>query len=122
MDQDGDVVAEEYRPAFEADGPAAVSLNKAAVVGSYTPNGYGLYDMSGNVIEWTNDRYDRGYYAFMPKRNPQGPADGLYKSTRGGSWAEVRGSQLANYYRNFTDPELRGSAIGFRCAMSVAPQ
>ena len=113
---DGGVVADEYRPAFEAGGPAAVSLNKAAAVGSYPPNGYGLYDMIGNVIEWTNDWYDRGYYAFMPKTNPQGPDDGLYKSTRGGGWAEGRGSKLANHYRNFSDPDLRGSTIGFRCA------
>jgi len=94
----------------------AVSRNKAAAVGTSTPNDYGLYDMIGNVIEWSNDWYDRGYYAFMPKRNPQGPETGLYKSVRGGGWAEGRGTKLANHFRNFSDPELRSSTIGFRCA------
>jgi formylglycine-generating enzyme len=94
----------------------AVSRNKAAIVGSFPPNDYGLYDMIGNAAEWLNDWYDRGYYAFMPKKNPQGPETGLYKSVRGGGWAEGRGTKLANYYRNFSDPELRSSTIGFRCA------
>ena len=94
----------------------AVSRNRAAAVGSYPPNGYGLYDIIGNVIEWNSDWYERGYYAFMPKKNPQGPETGLYKSVRGGGWVEGRGAKLANYYRNFSDPELRSSTIGFRCA------
>lgn len=97
-------------------GAGALSRNRASNVGSYAPTGYGLYDMVGNVIEWTNDWYDRGYYAFMPKNNPQGPETGLYKSVRGGGWAEGRSTKLANYYRNFSDPELRSSTIGFRCA------
>jgi sulfatase modifying factor 1 len=99
-----------------ADVKLSVQRNKAAAVGESTPNGYGLYDMIGNVIEWTNDWYDRGYYAFMPKTNPQGPQTGLYKSVRGGGWVEGRGTKLANFYRNFSDPELRSSTIGFRCA------
>jgi hypothetical protein len=76
----------------------------------------GVYDMIGNVIEWTNDWYDLGYYAFMPKQNPKGPDAGMYRSVRGGGWAEGRGEKLANYYRNFSDPETRSSTIGFRCA------
>ena len=101
---------------IDASAPAAVSRNKAAAVGSLAPNGYGVYDMIGNVVEWTSDWYDRGYYAFVPKTNPQGPETGLYKSVRGGGWAEGRGTKLANHFRNFSDPELRSSTIGFRCA------
>ena len=54
----------------------------------------------------------------MPKRNPQGPDTGLYKSVRGAGWSEGVGEdgQLTNFYRNFSDPELRGLTIGFRCA------
>jgi formylglycine-generating enzyme required for sulfatase activity len=96
--------------------PAVYNRNKAAAVGSLPPNGYGLYDMIGNVIEWTNDWYDSGYYAFMPRVNPKGPDTGMYRSVRGGGWAEGRGEKLANYYRNFSDPETRSSTIGFRCA------
>ncbi len=116
---DGGIVADEYRPQFEAGGPAAVSLNQAAAVGSYPPNGYGLFDMIGNVMEWTNDWYERGYYVFMPKSNPQGPEDGIYKSVRGGGWAEGRGrgGKLGNHYRNYSDPEQRALTIGFRCSL-----
>ena len=96
--------------------PAAVSRNKAAAVGSFPPNGYGLHDMIGNVIECTNDWYDPGYYAFMPRVNPKGPETGMYRSIRGGGWAEGRGEKLANYYRNFSDPETRSTTIGYRCA------
>src|SRR5438094_930978 len=98
--------------------PAAISRGKAMPVGSFPPNGYGLHDMIGNVMEWTNDWYDMNYYAFMPKKNPQGPETGLYKSVRGGGWTEGLGEdgQLTNFYRNFSDPELRGLTIGFRCA------
>jgi len=98
--------------------PAAISRGKAMAVGSFPPNGYSLYDMIGNVMEWTNDWYDANYYPFMPKMNPQGPDTGLYKSVRGGGWSESEGEdgQLTNSYRNFSDPELRGLTIGFRCA------
>jgi len=106
---------EEDAPA-NAPIPAVTNRNKAAAVGTLAPNGYGLYDMIGNVIEWTNDWYDHDYYLFMPKENPKGPETGMYRSVRGGGWAEGRGEKLANYYRNFSDPETRSSTIGFRCA------
>ena len=98
--------------------PAAIARGKAMSVGSFPPNGYGLYDMIGNVMEWTNDWYDLNYYAFMPKKNPPGPETGLYKSVRGAGWSEGVGEdgQLTNSCRNFSDPELRGFTIGFRCA------
>ncbi len=62
--------------------------------------------------------YDQNYYAFMPKENPLGPETGKYKSIRGAGWAEGAGNgdTKTNNYRNFSDPELRGSTIGFRCA------
>ena len=100
----------------------ALGLTAATAVGSFPPNGYGLHDMTGNVMEWTQDWYDPTYYPFMPKVNPHGPEDGLYRSIRGGAWAVGVGERVANFHRNFSDPELRGLTIGFRCAMSVAPQ
>ena len=50
-----------------------------APVGSYLPNGYGLYDMAGNAIEWVSDWYQRDYYASSPVNNPKGPENGTYK-------------------------------------------
>jgi formylglycine-generating enzyme required for sulfatase activity len=96
--------------------PAAINRDGAMPVGSFAPNGYGLYDMIGNVIEWTNDWYDINYYAFMPKRNPPGPASGRYKSVRGGGWRDGDGYFLMNAYRNFSDPDLRMITLGMRCA------
>jgi len=98
--------------------PAAVDREGATTVGSFPPNGYGLYDMIGNVMEWTNDWYYDNYYPFMPKQNPRGPETGLYRSVRGAPWSEGGGEGAAYtvYYRNFTDPEIRTSTVGFRCA------
>jgi formylglycine-generating enzyme required for sulfatase activity len=62
----------------------------ALPVGGYAPNGYGLFDMSGNVGEWVGDWYDPTYYAVSPASNPTGPptqTDPLQRrADRGGGW------------------------------------
>jgi formylglycine-generating enzyme required for sulfatase activity len=82
------------------------------------PNGFGLYDMLGNVREWVNDWYDQNYYQSSPSQDPTGPTHGLFRVERGGSWLDdprvVRVS-----YRYGSSPGYGFDDFGFRCGGDV---
>ncbi len=91
-------------------------------VGSYSPNDYGLFDMSGNVAEWTSSAYDESAYTFTHDFNPTYKYNALpddphvmkRKVLRGGSWKDV-GYFLQNGTRTYEYQDSSKSFIGFRC-------
>jgi len=87
-------------------------------VGCYPPNGYGIFDMSGNVVEWVNDWFHPDYYGTSPYRDPKGPEKGYIAVIRGGGWHS--GRMCCNVYtRNAIKYTWVDIAVGFRCAADV---
>ena len=89
------------------------SGNTTHAVGTKQPNGLGIYDMSGNVWQWTADYYSESYYRESPRVNPKGASKGSKRIFRGGSWFyDPRGVRTT--YRDFDFPDFRSSYLGFR--------
>jgi len=84
-------------------------------VGNFNPNGFGLYDMAGNVLEWSNDWYQEDYYSQSPSENPIGPATGFEKIIRGGAWNRSE-TYLQCAFREKKSPNTKHYDIGFRIA------
>lgn len=77
----------------------------------------GVYELSGNVMEWVNDWYNPRAYREITETNPMGPTEGQFKVLRGGSWLSSP-EELTVTYRDTFDPLVSRANIGFRCAMA----
>ena len=112
------------------------NIGDTTAVGEYTANGYGLYDMAGNVWEWCLDGYDSGFYAVSPSQNPLSGANSIewildnytgVKSSRvlrGGSWFvpfPLHFSSCGSPFASGSSPSYTYFNYGFRCARTVSP-
>lgn len=87
-------------------------------VGQKKPNGYNIYDMSGNLLEWVADWYNSNYYKISPKNKPKGPDTGVERILRGGSWDNHwLGARTTKKFAN--PPNVKYNNNGFRCAKSA---
>ena len=104
-------------------------VGDTTAVGKYPPNGYGLYDMTGNVYEWCLDEYNKDFYFTSPRENPLSGANSVdwvinnftsikpNRVLRGGSWnSDPRYLRVA--FRRWNKPSFTSENFGFRCAKS----
>jgi sulfatase modifying factor 1 len=107
-----------YAGSIVADDVAWFSRNSTSTshpVAAKSANACGLYDMSGNVWEWTGDWYDSNYYETSPDSDPEGPVTGTGRSGRGGCW-DYMADSIRVPFRFGRSPALHGSYLGFRVA------
>ncbi|MCS6853059.1 MAG: formylglycine-generating enzyme family protein [Gemmataceae bacterium] len=124
-------MANNWQGDFPNTNSALDGYKTTAPVRSFPPNGYGLYDMSGNVWEWCSDWYRPDYYRMSPRKNPQGPdgassfdplEPGIPKRVQRGGSFMCADSYCIRYMpagRGKGEPKSAAWHIGFRCVRSA---
>jgi len=102
----------------ETTNSAGIFFGRTTVVGSYEPNGWGLYDMHGNVAEWCSDRWNNSNLPGGRVIDPPGPATGQFRVLRGGGWLErARYCRVGNRNGN-NDPLFKFYDHGLRVVLA----
>lgn len=112
-----------WQGAFPTHDTAEDGFSTTAPVRTFEPNGYGLWQMSGNVWEWCADWFSAGYYRRSPAADPAGPDTGEQRVMRGGSCL-CHHSYCHRYRvaaRSSNTPESTSGNLGFRCAGDAPP-
>jgi formylglycine-generating enzyme required for sulfatase activity len=107
---------ERYAGGSDVDSVAWLEKNSGSSthpVGTKAPNGLGIYDMTGNVWEWCEDKYGRDAYGKHQRNNPIYKGGGSYRVLRGGGWGYSLGF-VRCAVRGYVPPSSRGGDMGFR--------
>ena len=116
---DVDLKSVNYNAIMDVKSPAEaakIPFPAVKLVGSYPPNALGLYDMSGNIGEWTADWYAEDYYKKSQEKNPKGPSSGEKKVVRGGTWDNYKTGLEAASRANYSPKSGGIATLGVRCA------
>ena len=123
---DGEHRCNIWQGVFPDENSADDGYKGTAPVDAYEPNGYGLYNVAGNIWEWTRDWFSPTFHIEMghingPRDNPQGPPSGASKTIRGGSY--LCHDSYCNRYRvaarTSNTPDSSTGNLGFRCVIDA---